>query len=502
MKRILALSIALLPLLGAFAQSATDRGIAVEFDAHRLDGAKELREGDDAEVFVRVHDKSGAPIAGAGINGWLALHQQGAPPLQHNDCVARVATFTAGGLFRQPALDLNVYRVVILNADATLSVVDPKISFGGTSLLDMVQLEAPAEDWTIDSARRHIFLAMPAAGKVAVVDTATWKIVANIEIGPHTSRVLLQPDEGYLWATYDAGVAAIDPRKLSVVARIKTGGGGHDLAVTDDSRNLLVTNAQSGTTSVIDVRTLSVARQVGSGANPVSVAWSQLARAAYVASGSDGAVTAVDPRGREARAHIATVPGITRIRFAPGGRLAFITNPKKDAVYIVDATTNRVVQTAAVEKGPFEVTFSDTIAYVRHLFSETVLMITLANVGKQGAPVSVADFPVGQRAFGDTGVAPIPADGIVQTPGENAVLVTNPADGNIYYYREGMAAPSGNIPAYSHVPRATLIVDRSLREVKPGLFTTIARMPQAGTYDVALFVDSPRVVTCFQLTVH
>lgn len=505
MKRISVLAFAMLPLVAALAQTAppanVDNGISVDLALRPLGGGKgPVRAASDAEVLVRVRDQSGAPIAGSSINAWFAIHAPDAPPLTQRECVARVATFTAGGLFRQPALDLNVYRVVVLNADPTLSVVDPKLGFGGTHLLAMVQLESPAEDWTLDREQNRIYVAMPAAGKVAVVDTTTWKVAANIDVGPRAGRVVMQADGGYLWATYDDGVAAIDPREAKVVKRIKTGVGPHDLAISDDNRSLFVTNAGAGTTSVIDVRNLKVARQIESGKNPVSVDWSPLAHAAYVAS-SDGTVTAIDAHRAAPRARVASTAGLTRLRFAPGGRLAFITNPSKGTVIVLDAASNRIVQTAAVDDEPFEVTFSDTIAYIRRLGSETVLMITLANVGTEGTPVSVADFPGGQRAFGENGVTPIPAPGIVQTSGENAVLVTNPADGEIYYYREGMAAPAGDLSAYSHTPRAAMIVDRSLREVKPGMFATVATMPKAGRYDVALYIDSPRVVTCFPVEV-
>jgi len=478
-----------------------DGGIAVHFSLRALNPDARIRENDGAEVTVRVTDREGTPISGAGINGWFAPHPPGAPALDHGQCVERVATYTAGGLFNQPPLDLNVYRVAILNADPTISIVDPQISFGGTRLLAMVEIESPGEDWVASRDRRRLFVAMPAAGKVAMIDTTTWKVLANIATGAKTSRLVMQRDGGYVWAAHDAGVTAIDATTGAIVARIDTGHGPHDLALSDDDRTLFVTNAGAGTTSIVDVRKLAVVRHVPTGANPVSVAWSQLAGAAYVVSGSDGAIIAVDPLRAEPRARIAAVAGLTRIRFAPGARLGFITNPTHDKVYIVDAATNRIIQTAAVEKEPFEVTFSDTIAYIRHLGSETVLMIPLAGAGNPGAHVTVADFPGGQRAFGATGVAPIPADGIVQAAGENAVLVTNPADGEIYYYREGMAAPSGDLPAYSHTPRAALVIDRSLREVKPGIFSTVATMPRAGTYDVALFIDSPRAVTCFQVTV-
>jgi len=490
---IATLSLTLLPR--AFAQTASDHGISVAFSA------SPLQANQDSEITVRLRDKTGAPITGAGINGWLSVHRSGAPALDRDECVARVATFTAGGIFRQPAVDLNSYNVVILNADATLSIVDPKIAFGGTSLLAMVTLASPGEDWTLDAARRHLFVAMPQAGKVAVVDTSTWKVVANVDSGPRTARIVMQPDGGYVWAAYDGGVVAIDPREARVVARIPTGSGRHDVAATDDSSTLFVTNSESGTTSVIDVSRLRVERQLRSGVEPVSVDWSPLAHRAYVASPRNDVVFAIAPQGDDAM-RIPAAEGITRVRVAPGGRYCFVVNPQHDTVSILDTKSNRIVQTAKVDSRPFEVTFSDTIAYIRHLGTDTVLMITLANIGRAGEPITVADFTGGEHPFGANGIVPIAADGIVQAAGENAVLVTNPADGQIYYYREGLAAPSGGISAYSHTPRAALVIDRSLREVKPGLFTAIAKMPKAGEYDVALFVDSPRVVTCFGVTVR
>ena len=209
----------------------------------------------------------------------------------------------------------------------------------------------------------------------------------------------------------------------------------------------------------------------------------------------------LDAKEAKPRATIASATGTTRIRFAPGGRLGFIVNPAKNSVYVLDTVVNQIVQTAIVESKPFEVTFSDSLAYVRHLDSETVLMIPLAAVGNAGAQVTVADFPGGQRGFGATGVPPLAADGIVGTPGGDAMLVTNPADKQIYFYKQGMAAPMGTSAAYSHVPRATLVVDRTLRETKPGHYETTATMPKPGLYDVAVFVNSPRIVTCFQVTI-
>jgi hypothetical protein len=60
-----------------------------------------------------------------------------------------------------------------------------------------------------------------------------------------------------------------------------------------------------------------------------------------------------------------------------------------------------------------------------------------------------------------------------------------------------MNAPSGTYQGFGKNPRAVETVNRSLREVEPGVYATRARAPVAGIYDVAFFLDSPRMVHCF-----
>jgi hypothetical protein len=112
----------------------------------------------------------------------------------------------------------------------------------------------------------------------------------------------------------------------------------------------------------------------------------------------------------------------------------------------------------------------------------------------------VGDFPGGRAPFGG-GAHPSPADGIVKAPGMNAVLVANPADRRIYFYKEGMAAPMGELGNSSREPRALLVLDRSLKERSPGTYETTATLPRAGRFEVAFFLDTPRLVHCFDLEV-
>ena len=476
-------------------QKVVQEGIALELTVQPVNGKPgPVVEGQDARVSFKITDTlTGNPLTGLYPGAWMdRTHRSEAPA----DCKKKVEAFIGGSILSRPALDLNVYYVLALNEDATVSVVDPLFGFGSSKLLTMVFLRSPGEDWALSQDGERLFVSMPDSNRVAVVDTASWKVLTEIETGPHPRRLGLQPDGQYLWAAGDSGVTVMDARELRKVAEIATGAGDHDLVFSDDSRFAFVTNEKGGTVSVLDVVKLAKLRDVPVGAKPVSLAWSTQAKAAYVSSAGAGTIAAVNGESPKALAVIAAGPGLGRIRFAPGGRLAFVVQPSENVVHIVDAASNRLVQTADVEADPDQVTFSDELAYVRHRGSETVLMIPLKTVGEPGRPVPVVDFPGGQNPPGRSS-KPTPADGIVQAAGATAVLVANAEDKAIYFYKEGMAAPMGHFQNYGKQPRAVLVVDRSLREVRPGVYETTAKMTGAGDYELAVFLDSPKMVQCF-----
>jgi YVTN family beta-propeller protein len=494
------------PKPAAGGQKVVKDGIVLELSVQPVDGKAPLMEGQDARVSLKVSDAAtGNPLTGLYPGAWMDSvaakpGMQNEPPA---DCKKKVEAFIGGSILSRPALDLNVYYVLALNQDATISVVDPLFGYGNSKLLTMVFLKSPGEDWALSPDAERLFVSMPDSDRVAVVDTSSWKVISEIETARRPRRLGFQPDGQYLWVSYDgagpdapSGVSVIDARALKKVADVPTGKGGHDLAFSDDNRFAFVTNEADGTVSVIDVAKLAEIRDVPVGAKPVSIAWSTQAKAAYAVAAGEGVIAAVDGAGAKPRAVIPASPGIGRIRFAPGGRLAFIVQTNKNAVHIVDAASNRLVQTADVEAEPDQVAFSDELAYVRHKGNETVLMIPLKTVGEAGRPVPVVDFPGGQHPPGRLPLG-TPADGIVQAPGATAVLVANPDDKAIYFYKEGMAAPMGHFQNYGKNPRAVLVVDRSLRELRPGVYETTAKMTGAGDYEVALFLDSPKLVHCF-----
>lgn len=478
-------------------------GVEVEFTIEPIKEPgkpAELMEAKEAVIRFKIHDKaSKTPLAGVKPAVWLTQREEG--EINDKQCREQVQSYMQGNLRSRPDVDLNVYYVLALNEESNISVIDPLLGFGSSKLLTLIMLKSPGEDWVQKISDEKLFVSMPRINQIAVVDTSTWKVVANIDSGLKPMRVRLQPDQRYLWVGNDeaasgepGGVTVIDTATLKVVGQIKTGKGHHEFEFSKDNRFAFVTNEQDGTLSVIDIPKLAKVKEIKTGTPATSVAFSSLGNALYLVNEADGSITVVDTRSQEIATRIQTKPGIRNVRFAPDGRWGFVPNPKENVVYVFDASTNRLAHTISIEGGPDQVAFTDVFAYLRSSGSTEVHMVRLSTLTAQP---DVARFPAGQVAPGEAPGEESIADIMVPAPEGSSILLANPADGVIYYYSEGMAAPMGAFQNYRRQPRAVMVVDRSLREATAGVYTTTTKLPKSGVYDVAFLLDSPRITHCF-----
>lgn len=480
-------------------QKIVEQGIAIEFTADPLVQNAKIKAAEDVNIQFKVTDTTtGTPVKGLGLSAWISLRpsDKATEPAQ---CREKIQSYLTGSLRTRPDVDLNSYYVLALNKSADISVIDPLLGFGGSKLLTLVMLKSPGEDWLLTRDGERLFVTLPLIDQVAVVDARSWKVTNYLDAGSKPTRIKVQPDQQYLWVANDGkdgGVTVIDPANLKVVAKIQTGAGQHDIAISSDNQFAFVSNRESGTVSIIDVRKLEKLTDINVGSGPVSMALSELSKALYVANESEGTVTVIEQQTHQVLARLKTKPGASSIRFAPGGRYGFVLNTKESLVSVFDAASNRMVHEVHVGKSPDQIMFSDTFAFVRSLDSENVEMLRLATIGQE---VDITEFPGGQAAPRD-GSAPVRADSLVLAPEGNSVIVANPVDRVLYYYSEGMAAPMGNFQNYRREPLAVMVVDRSLRETKPGIYSTTIKLPASGRYDVAFLNDSPRVSHCFEVS--
>ncbi|GHE20907.1 YncE family protein [Halomonas urumqiensis] len=485
-------------------------GVRIAFTTHPLgahdENVEALREADHVEVRFRITDPaSGQPVTGLYPAAWMDLAASSAVMAGGAalSCDQKIQRYAQGNLNFRPLIDLNSYHVLTLNRDATISVLDPIVNVAGlTSTYAMLPLRSPGADWALSPTGRRLFVSMPGEGEIGVFDTDSFELVGNYPVGHQPVRLALSADGQRLWIGDDApaadqgGVLILDTASLEVIAAIATGAGHHDIALTADGRLAFVTNSEADTLSVIDAETFEVLGELDTGDEPVSVAYSRHAEAAFVAA-RDGTVTVVDGITGEVRTRRELEPGLRMVRFSPDGRWAFLVNTDTDSVEVIDPATHETRHRLAVEPGPDQVSFTQAYAYVRSLGSPKISMIPLEGLGRQAAP------PVMSFASGSSEPARASRVGldnaVSQTNIDHAVLVANPTADSITFYMEGMAAPMGTFRNFGHFATSVKIVDRSVSEREPGLYTTQLRLPAAGTYDLALLLDSPRMTHCFAL---
>jgi YVTN family beta-propeller protein len=484
---------------GVFSRTTTKEGIRMDVRMEPVadSNAAVFHAGDDVRIRLQLEEVTGGtPIRGANPAAWLDLAEEG-DSVTPAGCIAKIKRFFEGSTLNHAELDLTSHLVVVMNDDATIAVVDPRFGYGDTRLIALIDLPSPGEDWVSDPSGDHLYVTLPASHQVAVIDTAAWKVSALVNAGIAPTRILLQPDGGYLWVTDDsAGVVALRASDLKIARTLVTSPGAHRMAVTANSSFLFVSNADAGSVSVIDTRKLVKVKDVPAGKSPGALAYSSLAQSLYVTSEPDGAVTVIGGRDFVPLVKIAVEPGIGNVRFEPSGRYALALNGQTDKLYVFDSSTNHLVQTARTERAPNQLAFSNKLVFIRHAGSDTVLMVPFDSLGQAG-PIAAADFTGGNHAPGAMR-RPAAADGIVQASSEDAVLVANPGDRAVYFYMEGMAAPMGSFSNFGKEPRGVAVVERNLRERKPGDYETVMRIPAAGTFDIAFFVDRPRVVQCIR----
>ncbi|WP_437534835.1 YncE family protein [Sorangium sp. So ce726] len=508
-------------------------GLSIAFALRRIEqgrGAAAAAESTAAAAFADVvaeftitDAKTGAPLSGLSPLGWMsrragdaggadglpggdAASAAGAAP-DEAGCRERIKRFMGGLLSVRPEVDMNAYLLWTLNQDSTLSVINPQVAFGKTKLRSIVSLAGPGVALALHPDRESLYVSLRGGRGLAVVDTRRGLVRSNVPVGQDPARVAVAPDGRTVWVGNDGDgtVSVIDARSTDVLKTLQVGPGHHEITFTGGGRAAWITSQRGDAVTVVDVAAIEPLGAISVGEGAVSIAASDEAGVVYVANGARGEVVILDAARRAVAGRVALKPGLGALQFDPGGRFAFALNPAAGEVAIVDASTGAVAHTLAGFAAPDAVTFTDAFAYVRNLGAGKVSLIDRARLGGPAVP-PVVDVAVGQDAPAAAGRGPSTGPGglaapIAPMPEGNGALIASPADKALYFYTEGMMAPSGTFSTYGREPISILVEDRSLKEVRKGVYATTVRLGAEGLYDVELLLDRPRAAVCLEATV-
>ncbi|WP_090751250.1 YncE family protein [Candidatus Nitrospira nitrosa] len=464
-----------------------------------------------ADQLIRIRmavtrQADGHPLNNWNVGAWLdhaMSTASGAMPA----CGQRVAGYLGGDLLQRPLLDLTGYYVLTLDAEPSVSVLDPSVSFAGrTSLYSSLKLKGRGFDWIKTSDDAKLFVGLAEEPAVAIADLQTLQVLTHVPVPGLPTRLALAPDERLLWVGHIAagkagrqeGVSIIDTVTNQLVKSLPLPGGHHEFAFSEEGRYVYVTNRQAGSVTVVDATTFAIIRTMTVPGEPLSVMSIPSNSTVWVVDGKHGRVHRYAAQG-QAIDSVALQPGIGPAKLSPDKRYVLIVNPSQHRVHVLNAGTGQPVHAITVSGQPYDVMFSDQYVYVRSLASEQVAMVSLAALDKpHPAPQYI---PAGSGILAQTKEGLPIASTMGLTLNRSGAFLASPTERTVYHYMEGMNAPDSGLRTYGHTPMAALAIQRGLRQVGPGEYSAVVKLPSAGRMVLAIASDAPKIRECIGLHV-
>ncbi len=231
---------------------------------------------------------------------------------------------------------------------------------------------------------------------VSVIDTATNKVTATVNVGSNPYGVAVNPKGTKVYVASDVNdaVSVIDTATNKVTATVPVGSDPWGVAVNSDGTKVYVANEGSGTVSVIDTASNKVTATVKVGNYPYGVAVNPAGTKVYAVNDLDNTVSVIDTATNKVTATIKVGDLPTGVAVNPAGTKVYVTN--EHDVSVIDTATNKVTATVPVGKYPWGVAINPagTKVYVTNYGDSTVSVIDTAT-NKVTATVKVGSYPLG-----------------------------------------------------------------------------------------------------------
>ncbi len=201
------------------------------------------------------------------------------------------------------------------------------------------------------------------ADGIAVVDTATHKVVQVLHAGSDPEQFALSRDGKKLFVANEdaATMSVVDVASGAIVERVPVGREPEGVAVTPDGRYVLITNESDNSVSIIDTGTLKIVKSVQVGKRPRDVAFTPDGRTAYVSGEFDASVYRMAVPGGTPVERVLQLRKEARpmgvILDSHRGRL-YVSTGRGGTVAIIDSTTQKLLAEVQVGTRPWGIALS------------------------------------------------------------------------------------------------------------------------------------------------
>lgn len=257
---------------------------------------------------------------------------------------------------------------------------------------------------------------------VSVFDTERGEVIATIAVGKRPRGLKLTPDGSTLFVALSGlpkcppsvpdeqcakmerdlkadGVAVIDTATRKVIKVLQAGSDPEQFALSPDGKRLFVANEDIAQTSVLDVESGAVVARIQVGREPEGVGISPNGQWVLVSNESDNSVSVIDARALKVVSSVTVGKRPRDMAFTADGKAAYVSGELDASLYRMNVPTGpveRVLQLRPDAK-PMSVLLD---AKRNRLYLSTGRGGTVAVIDVTSAPKLIKEIPVGKRPWG------------------------------------------------------------------------------------------------------
>ncbi len=138
----------------------------------------------------------------------------------------------------------------------------------------VVKVGNGSEGFDVSPDGREVWVANAQDGTVSVIDFATRKVVATLQVNaPGANRLKFTPDGKRVLVGTPEGVAVVDAGTREVVKRLALGRGASGIQMEPNGARAFVACNRDGYVAVVDLKTMTMTGKIDAGGEPDGMAW-------------------------------------------------------------------------------------------------------------------------------------------------------------------------------------------------------------------------------------
>jgi YVTN family beta-propeller protein len=242
-----------------------------------------------------------------------------------------------------------------LEADG-VAVVDT----ASTKVIRVIKAGSDPEQFDISPDGKRLYVANEDAATLSVIDIDRGAVIASIPVGREPEGVAITPNGQWVLVTNesDNSVSIVDASALKVIRSVRVGQRPRDVAFTPDSRTAYVSgefDASLYRISVPQGQPVERVLQLRKDTRPMSVLLDANRDRLYLSTGRGGTVAAIDTKDMKLLAEIKVGTRPWGIALSQDGRQLYSANGPSNDVSVVDTATLKAVRQIPAGKSPWGV---------------------------------------------------------------------------------------------------------------------------------------------------